>query len=281
MISVVIPARNEASAIGSQLAALAAQVCGDDSEVIVADNGSTDATAEIAHQWRDRLPVRVVDASARRGPAAARNIAASAARGELLVFVDADDVVMPGFMDAWRALPESVVFASGPVVFFPVGTAPPRSSERAATQPPVQLGFLPYALGAVFAVRRDWFERAGGFDESYRTAEDVELSWRLQGLGAELTFVPGAAVAKREAPSTGATLRQYFRYGLRDPYLYRDFRDAGVPRPTVWPTVRSYAGIVARLPLLWHRAQRRRWAHQAARRVGRLVGSARAQAWYP
>jgi glycosyltransferase involved in cell wall biosynthesis len=280
VISIVIAAYNEAGRIGAQLGALAEQL-GDDCEVVVADNGSSDATVVVVDEWATRAPVRVVDASARRGQAAARNIAVAEARGDLIVFVDADDVVLPGYVDAWRALSGDVVFASGPVIFFAHDDPPPRSRERAPRRLPVQLGFLPYALGANCAVRRDWFDRAGGFDETYPPSEDVELSWRLQLMGAELTFVPGAVVAKREAPSLRAMLRQYYRYGYRDPYLYRDYRDRGVPPPAVWPTVKSYLGLVARLAVLWRAEQRKRWVQQLGRRAGRLAGSVAVRTFYP
>jgi GT2 family glycosyltransferase len=107
------------------------------------------------------------------------------------------------------------------------------------------------------------------------------LSWRLQLQGVELVFVRGAIVAKRDRATTRGTLAQYYAYGRVDPYLYRRFRSAGVARPTLGATLRSYAGLVARLPLLGQRAQRRKWAHQAGRRAGRLVGSLRARTFYP
>jgi len=96
-----------------------------------------------------------------------------------------------------------------------------------------------------------------------------------------LHFVPGAVVAKREVAALRATLRQYFRYGERDPRLYRDFRDAGVPAPTLAPALRSWVGVLLRFPLLWRPSVRRAWAHQTGRRAGRLVGSWRVRTWYP
>lgn len=281
MISIVIPAFDEARRIGAQLEALAGQVDPADCEVIVADNGSRDDTVAVVLGFADRMPVRVVDASARPGQAAARNAAVVEVRGDLLVFLDADDVVMPGFVEAYRALDPTVELATGPVVFFAHGAPPPRDAVGAGGAPPVQLGFRPYALGANFAVRRERFLALGGFDESYPPAEDVELSWRLQRAGVRLEFVPAAAVAKREAATLGATLRQYYRYGRRDPALYRDFRADGVPAPLVGPALRSWAGLVVRLPLLGRARTRRAWAHQAGRRVGRLVGSVQARTWYP
>ena len=60
---------------------------------LVADNGSTDGSAEVAKTYSDRLDVRVVDSSARSGAAAARNVGAASAEGRHFVFIDADDVI--------------------------------------------------------------------------------------------------------------------------------------------------------------------------------------------
>ena len=87
-LSVVIACYNAARTIGGQLESLARQEWSEPWEVIVADNGSTDGSAAIAEQYRSRLPsLRVVDASARRGQAYARNVGAKAARGVALAFV--------------------------------------------------------------------------------------------------------------------------------------------------------------------------------------------------
>jgi Glycosyl transferase family 2 len=82
-ISVIVPARDPAATIGGQLAALAAQRYEGSWEVIVADNGSADAT--VADRWIGRIPgLRVVDASGRRGASHARNVGIAASRGDFL-----------------------------------------------------------------------------------------------------------------------------------------------------------------------------------------------------
>lgn len=279
-VSVVIPAFNAGGTITGQLEALAAQVGGSavgDVEVLVADNGCTDDTVAVVAGFRDRLRVRIVDAGARSGPAAARNIGAEAARGELLVFTDADDVVVPGWVDAWCRLDPHSRFATGPVQAFDAGEPAPRALTATAMHPPTHLGFLPYALGTNFAVRRDVFAAAGGFPEDRSTAEDVVLSWELQLGGVALDFVREAGVAKRRAGSGRATLRQHYRYGMSDPFVVARFRSRGLRHPSFVATARSYAGLIVRLPLLADPVQRRKWIVQAGRRAGRLVGSVRAR----
>ncbi len=73
-LSVIIPCYNSEATLGVQLSALAAQVCRYPWEAIIVDNGSRDATSSLARSFADRIPaLRVVDASAARGSAFARN----------------------------------------------------------------------------------------------------------------------------------------------------------------------------------------------------------------
>jgi GT2 family glycosyltransferase len=143
------------------------------------------------------------------------------------------------------------------------------------------MGFLDYAGGTNFLVSRPLFERMGGFDEMFRTAQDVDFSWRLQLAGVPLKVLPGAQVAVRLRGHGKAVLGQYYHYGLSDPRLYLRYRNEGIPRPTTITTLRSYAGLIARVPRLGSAVERERWLHQLGRRTGRLVGSARERVFYP
>jgi glycosyltransferase involved in cell wall biosynthesis len=278
VISVVIPALNAADTLPQQLRALSLQSNDAEYEVIVADNGSTDGTVQVAAGWSSDLTVRVIDASSCPGAGAARNLGVRAARGSLLAFTDADDIVLPGWLSTWANLSADASFATGPIVPFWSTDGPPSSSPPASALSTL-LDFLPYALGANLAVRREAFERVGGFPEEFRAGEDVAFSWRLQLAGVRLDFRPTAAVAKRREPSALAQLGASYRYGRSDPFLYREFRRHGLPRRAVGPIFKSYLGIAARTPLIWTRQQRYRWCAQLGRRVGRLVGSIRARAW--
>ena len=281
MISIVIPARNAAATIGDQLGALAEQPDIGSCEVIVADNGSVDGTPAVVDGWADRLPVRRVDASRRVGAAAARNIGAAASGGDLLLFVDADDVVLAGWLAAWRGIDTSVEVATGPVYSFRDRDAPAAVRSAPDRAAPVLMGYLPYAYGGNLAIRRDVLTAHGGFPEDWPVAEDVVFSWRLQQGGHRIEYVREAGLARRLRPNAGSVVRQHFVYGRTDPRLYREFRTFGTPSPEAWPTVRSYLGLIARVPLLLDDTQRMRFLHQLGRRTGRLVGSARERTWYP
>jgi glycosyltransferase involved in cell wall biosynthesis len=177
--SLVIPAYNEERLLGRLLDTIdvARAVYGpaDAIEVIVADNVSTDRTAEIAaHRGCHVVTVE------KRVIAAVRNGGAHVARGEILAFVDADSQVHPQtFVEIDRAL------ATGRVVGGATGAELERMSLGIAM---VYLTLVPIALvtgmdtGVVF-VRREDFEELGGYDESRLVAEDVAFLFALKQLG--------------------------------------------------------------------------------------------------
>ncbi len=280
MISVVIPTFNAAPTLGDQLRALGRQTYRGDWEVIVADNGSTDRGVAIAESMSGEVPsLRVVDASQRRGPSAARNLGAEVAEGAWLAFTDADDAVLPSWLDGVVAgLEAGASIVTGPVWGFPVDDPVP-TKERSSGDPLVHLGFLPYALGTNMALPRAVFESTGRFHEDQSAGEDVDLSWRVQLDHGAMEFVPRAQVAKRQGRGSSDTLRRFFRYGVGDARLLRAFGAAGLRREPTDVVARAYLGILARVPLLWQERTREQWLRQVGRRAGRVVGSVRNRCW--
>src|SRR5580658_4011844 len=115
MISFIVPAHNEQGGIVRTLQAIhdAARVVGQPYEIIVVDDASTDATAEIARQHNATvLPVN------KRQIAATRNAGARAAHGDRLFFVDADTTINAGSVtEALRYVDKGAVGGGGPVLF--------------------------------------------------------------------------------------------------------------------------------------------------------------------
>ncbi len=180
-ISVIIGAYNEEAMIAETLKSIRAQKFRS-YELIVVDNGSTDHTARIARKY-----ARVV-VERRRGVSIARNSGAGAARGKILLFLDADVHVPQGFLSAVNSTfaDKSVVAASGPIL----------PLERVGITIRLLYGFLfdflvglsvrlrmPYFIAANFAVRRDVFERIHGFDEELVTCEDGDITQRASRYG--------------------------------------------------------------------------------------------------
>jgi glycosyltransferase involved in cell wall biosynthesis len=273
-----MPAFNEALHIEEQLAALAAQKYAGSWELLVADNGSTDGTLAVVDRWASRLPVRVVDSSARRGCGPARNIGVESAQGDALVFCDADDVVAPGWLAAHAAALGTAALSAGAIVFF---DGVPKREAPVPPRPPTLLGWLPYAQGANCAVRRDAYDAVGGFNEQNRYAEDVEFSWRVQLDGRPFAYTPSAIVYKRVRGSARDVFVQSYRYGKCDVDMYRRFRDRGASKPPLRDVARTYGGLIGRLPVIGDDAVRSRWLRQAGRRAGRLVASIESRTLLP
>ncbi len=179
LVSVIIPALNEEKYIEKTLKSVKAQSY-PRIEIIVVDNGSHDSTREIAKKYADRVLIEK-----RKGVSYARNTGARAAKGEILLFVDADTELERDFVEkivkAFRN--RNVVCATGFVKA--KGRAVYRAIYSLSSLAVLLLSLLrcPRFYGIVFACRKCAFEKAGGFDESLKTCEDLELTRKLSKMG--------------------------------------------------------------------------------------------------
>lgn len=175
-ISFIVPAKNEEEHIGRCLDSLLAAIKDrDDCEIIVIDNGSTDATIDIANSKGVRLLLRPgITVSA------LRNIGADAALGKFLAFIDADVTVATDWVETALEL-----MRPGGVAM--VGTSPGIPDKSTWVAKAWHLQVLarakrcrrPWLESMNAVVRRDVFQAVGGFDESLVTCEDVDLGYRI------------------------------------------------------------------------------------------------------
>jgi glycosyltransferase involved in cell wall biosynthesis len=279
LVSVVMPVRNGEEHIEDQLAALAAQTYTGRWELVVVDNGSTDATVEIVERWRSRFPsLRTVDASERRGVNHARNCGAAEARGEFLAFCDADDVAEPAWLGSLVEAGASADIVAGMSDVESLNPPELRAWRpgRSREQLPLMYSFLPTVdggnCGMWARVARDL-----GWDESFRTGSaDIEFSWRAQLAGYVVGPNAGAVMMKRHRATLRGLARQWYGYGRAHPHLYRSFRSSGMPRGGATATLRRWWWVLAHTPdLLRSRGQRGNWVRLAALASGRVVGSVR------
>lgn len=222
VVSVIIAAFNAEHTLDEQLEAMLRQEVPFEWELLVCDNGSTDGTAALVRSWQNRLPqLRLIDASARRGASAARNIGASLARATLLAFCDADDVVA----DDWllrmrRALRRSALVAGAGETtrLNPPGQASVSWSVDTVITKPYWPRY-PAAASSNLGVSAPAFREVKGFDESLRTGEDIDLCWRMQLAGARLVRHPEVVVHIRKRVGIGAVFRQAYSYSVGDRQL--------------------------------------------------------------
>jgi GT2 family glycosyltransferase len=198
------------------LDALLTQVAGRASEILVVDDGSTDATADVVLRYPG---VRLIT-QANTGPAAARNLGAAEARGKLLLFTDDDCVPLPGWLDAMLDpfKNSEVVGAKG--VY--------RTQQRSLAARFVQIeyedkyrimagvpsiDFIDTYSAAFVRVR---FLEMGGYDTSFPVAcaEDVELSYRMSARGWVMKFAPAAVVYHTHPDTFSKYLRKKYKFAF-------------------------------------------------------------------
>ncbi|WP_370584131.1 glycosyltransferase family 2 protein [Ornithinimicrobium cryptoxanthini] len=214
-VSVVLIVRNGAATIRRQLDALSIQDSAAPFEVVVVDNGSTDATAKIVGEWQDEikaLPIAtsLVSAHDKAGIPYARNRGIQKARGRVIAFCDADDTVRPEWVRAFSGLAHGV--AGGHVLASrPDGTPAHHTFPDGLTE----TGYLPHAGGCNMAMVREDVVSVGGFDESLPSygCDDVDISWRMQEAGFPISYFPDAIVDYNLTPRSGA-VRKTFQTGI-------------------------------------------------------------------
>ncbi len=200
-VSVVVPTRNRAGYLEVALASLRAQDLAEESEIVVVDDGSTDATPDVVH----RAGARHVRLGPPGGLNAARNIGVRETRGSIVAFVDDDVWAPPGWLSAVAEgaarHPEADAFG-GPIHARIDGPAP-RACGR--EKPPITTLDLGEAdveaamvWGANFAVRREAFERHGPFDERLAGHGDEE-EWLLglRAAGGRIVYLAAAGLDHR------------------------------------------------------------------------------------
>jgi len=216
-ISVVIPTRDRPGPLAACLGALSASFPPDAETVVVSDGGTEDPGPVVA-PFVDSLRLRLLRVQ-HRGPAAARNRGLEVAQGQIVAFTDDDCLPQPGWVASLatgvRASPPRAVGGSTRV-----GTKATVSAEAAQ----LVLLLLSRHDRAVagrerllpsnnFACPADALVRLGGFDESFRTAEDRELCRRWAQAGFELGRVSEAIVEHDENLDLGGFVRKFFAYG--------------------------------------------------------------------
>lgn len=174
-------------------------------EIVVIDDGSTDQTSACLEPYHDRI--RYVYQS-NQGVSAARNYGIQLAQGELVAFLDADDYFLPDKLEAQTAVFEAnpnfgIVHSGWRRVDHngrwltdvePWHEVPKLNLESWLLWKPV----LPSAM----MFRRDWLQKAGGFDPSFPQSEDTELILRLALMGCQATWLRRPTVCYRQHPES-------------------------------------------------------------------------------
>jgi len=196
-------------------------------QIIVVDDGSSDSSASVAAS----LGALVIPSGGTgRGPAAARNVGARAAGGEILAFIDSDCTASKGWLrELLSAFCDPKVVAVGGLVD---GMCMDSAVDRyEAVMSSLSLGGREqtggsgddtfYLPSCNLLVRRATFIRAGGFNDLMHVGEDVDLTWRLRDSGWTIAYFPVGRVFHEHRSSLRSFMSRRFDYGTSEGMLQR------------------------------------------------------------
>lgn len=198
-ISAIIPAFNAQSTLAETLDSIAAQTKRADMEVILVDDGSTDATATIAEQHQ--LAPKVIRAE-NGGAPRALNLGIGAAKGKLICFLDADDIWLPKKTERQVAVlnaKPNLGFVLGFTQAFQCPSLPPQSFEKISYID----GPVPGYVGGTILARRECFTaRPGPHDETLKTGYFIEWFQRAQAASISFEILDALVHKRRIRPNT-------------------------------------------------------------------------------
>ncbi|MEZ5319806.1 MAG: glycosyltransferase family 2 protein [Vicinamibacterales bacterium] len=195
LVSVVIPTYNHARFLAEAIDSLLAQDY-PRLEVVVVDDGSTDGTGEILESYRDRI---VFERQANSGQSAALNRGWALARGEILSYLNSDDVLRPGAVrlavDAFAAAPDAS-FVYGDFELIDLDSRVYRTVRTVESAFPEMVARFITVAGPGGFFRASALERAGGWDPHFKQNPDVDFLFRL-GLTGRFVRIPAVMAAFR------------------------------------------------------------------------------------
>lgn len=267
-VTVVVPVRDDPDGVARLLDSL--RLADGVAEVVIVDDGSSDparlaAVVDAAVVRADAIPMQLVRLEASLGPGAARNAGAARAMTDLVAFVDADCVVTPGWLVPlrWQLRAGDVAIVAPRVV-----AAPTRAPRTLATligryerfRSPLDMGDEPGPVGpgrrigylpsAAMLVRADDVARLGGFDDSLRVGEDVDLVWRATEADLRVRYEPAAVVRHDARGDLGSWLRQRMSYGSSAAGLDARHPGTAAPARLSLESAAVWLSFVAGAPLL-------------------------------
>lgn len=225
--SIIVPVFNKADYTRQCIEKLYEGTPGNLFELIVVDNASTDETPGFLASLGER--VKVITSAENVGFVGACNLGAAKAKGKHLVFLNNDTVPLPGWLEALVKMVENdpLTGAAGSQLIYPDG----RLQEAGGLifqdgsgwnfgrfMDPLDPAFgnpieVDYCSGASLLVRRDVFERLGGFDTRYAPAyyEDTDLCFGVRSLGLKVMYCPASMVIHFEGITAGTDLTAGFK----------------------------------------------------------------------
>ena len=236
-VTVIIPCLNASATLAVQLEALSKQTYSEPWGLIIADNGSTDNSVEIANKYKEKFhSFKVIDASKRKGKSYATNVAINVASSEKIACCDADDEVCDKWLESIVTSLETHKVVCGTFRFDKFNEPEvAKKKEQRWKHGLFQGDFLPGGGSGNYGIYKNIHLSIGGFDENLPHAEDADYFWRIQLSGYKLYCDPNAIIQIRVG-RVNPTFSYMFRRGrIRaacNYWNYLRYKDYGMHRPS-------------------------------------------------
>lgn len=221
MVSLIIPVYNGITTLPDCIEAMSRQSYPGGMELIIVDDGSSDGSGDYA----EKMGFKVIR-QRNRGPGVARNIGAQQAKGEILIFADADVIFDQDCVaELVKPLVGSDIIGSQGVFYSKQTNIIARFiqmeiDERYDKQ--LRAEHIDWVATYAAAYRRDVFLRNGGFNDTY-SSEDAELSFRLAGKGYKMVVAPKARCQHHNYENFFKFLRYKYKRAYWTIWLYRQY----------------------------------------------------------
>ena len=239
--SIIVPSYGKPESLGKLLVSVAGlKYSGSGYEVVIVDDGSPTPLSSVVFPFRDRINLTLIE-QRNMGPAFARNRGAAVGQGRCLAFIDDDCLAEPEWLESLAGvLGESNRLVCGGRT---VNGLPDNIYSEASQ---LLLEYLSdyysptTTYGAFFpsnnlALSKTAFQRAGGFDPSFRFGEDRDFCLRCASLGFSFVQVPKAVVYHRHPQTLLSFIRLHSCYGSGTYALRRGCAAKGLPPVRISP----------------------------------------------
>ena len=231
-VSVITPFYNAEDTIEKLLLCYSKQDIQESWEIVFVDNRSNDKTCQLIDNFQGTLPPhRIVKAEEMPGAGYARNLGVANCKADTIVFCDADDEIPDHHISKMAEGVEEHGWIGCGIDDEKLNSSHIVKALNFGVMDLLFAGYLPFTGTGIMGIRKDLFEKAGGFDTAFRVCEDTDFCYRLQLLGHSLTYQAETAIFVRLRPTLKEICKQRFQWGRYERTLAKRYTPYGHAPP--------------------------------------------------
>jgi glycosyltransferase involved in cell wall biosynthesis len=231
-VSVITPFYNAEDTLESLLLCYSKQDIQLPWEIIFVDNRSSDNSCQVINDFSGELPpFKILKAGEMAGAGYSRNVGVASCSSKTIVFCDADDEIPDHHISKMAEGVGAHGWIGCGIDDKKLNSAHIAKALGFAVMDLLNAGYMPFTGTGLMAIRKDLFEKVGGFDTAFRVCEDADFCYRLQLLGHSLHYQPDTSIFVRLRPNLKEICKQRFQWGRYERTLARRYTPYGHAHP--------------------------------------------------